>query len=218
MKTLFFEARRKISGIDFSPLGAIKYKRIGLLASVQYANTINSVKEALIKLGKEVFLSKALKYEGQILGCNVAAALAVKDKVDAFLIIGSGRFHAYNVASLGKPVFMWQPGSNVFEFPKEEMLKINARKRANLLKFLSADSIGIIVSTKPGQCRLAEAMELKKKLEKKGKKVFVFISDMISKNDLENFKVDAWINTACPQLILDMPNVLNIDAALEVLK
>ena len=209
MKTLFFEAKRKISGIDFSPLAAIKYKRIGLLASVQYADTIYNIKEALIKLGKEVFLSKALKYEGQILGCNVASAIAVKDKVDAFLIIGSGRFHAYNVASLGKPVFMWQPGSNVFEFPKEEILKINARKRANIIKFLSADAVGIIVSSKPGQCRLAEAMEFKKKLEKKRRKVFVFISDMISKNDLENFRIGAWINTACPRIVEDKHGIVN---------
>jgi 2-(3-amino-3-carboxypropyl)histidine synthase len=169
-------------------------------------------------MGKEVFLSKALKYEGQILGCNVSSAIALKDKVDAFLIIGSGRFHAYNVASLGKPVFIWHPGSNVVEFPREEMLKINARKKANLIKFLSTDSIGIIVSSKPGQCRLSDAMEFRRKLEKKGKRVFVFISDMISANDLENFKVGIWINTACPQLILDMPNVLNIDEAIDVLK
>jgi len=212
MKTLFFEARKKFSDIDYSPLADVKYRKIGLLATVQYINTIYSVKAELIKRGKEVFMSKALKHECQILGCNVDAALKIKDKVDAFLIIGSGRFHAYNVASLGKPVIIWRPGSRIIEFPKEEIFKIKAREKANLSRFLLAESVGIIVSTKPGQCRLADALQLEKKLKAKGKKSFIFISDMISGNELENFRVSVWINTACPHLTLDIPNLLNIDS------
>jgi len=212
MKTLFFEARKKFSKIDFSELGGIKYGKLGLLASVQYVHIIYSARKVLEKNGKNVFLAKTLKHPGQILGCNVSAAAKIRDKVDAFLIIGSGRFHAYNVAALGKPVLLWQPGSRIVEFPKDEFSKIKMREKANMSKFLMADNVGIIVSTKPGQNRMADAMKLKEKLEAKGKKAFIFIADMVSKSELENFKADIWVNTACPQLVLDIPNMINIDS------
>jgi 2-(3-amino-3-carboxypropyl)histidine synthase len=214
MKTMFIEAARKFDNIDFKELEGIKSSKIGLIASLQYISIIYSVKKFLEKKGKKVFLAKSkgrLKYPGQILGCDVSAALAVRDKADIFLLIGSGKFHALNVASLGKPVLVWQPGSKPFMLPKEEIERMEARKKAGISKFLMAHKIGIIVSTKYGQEKLSWALKMKEKLEKKGKKVFIFIADMISKNDLENFSVDVWINTACPNLILDLPNTVNMN-------
>lgn len=214
MKTMFIDAAKKFYDIDFKELESIKSSRIGLIASLQYISIIYSVKEKLEKKGKKVFIARSkgrLKYPGQILGCDISAALAVKDKVDIFLLIGSGKFHALNVASLGKPVLIWQPGSRPFMLPEEEIERLEARKKAGIAKFLIAQKIGIIVSTKYGQEKLSLALKMKEKLEKKGKKAFIFVSDLISKNDLENFSVDVWINTACPNLIMDLPNTVNMD-------
>jgi len=219
MKTLFIEARRKFSDVDFSELGKIKYKKIGLLASLQYIDLIHQVKRKIEGSGKKVFLAGGnAKYAGQILGCDVSAASAVKEKVDAFLLLGSGKFHALNVAALGKPVLIWHPGSGIVEFPHEEIRKINARKKANIIRLLSSDAVGVIVSTKLWQEKLNQALEIKRMLEKKGKKAFIFISDTVQKNELENFDVKIWINTACPNLVLDIPNAINLESLYDVYK
>jgi len=214
MKTVFFEARKRFDklGAELKELDSIEYGKIGLLASVQYTTIIGSIKKELEKRGKKVLMSKTLKYPGQILGCDISAASAIRDEVDAFLLIGSGRFHAYNVAVLGKPVMIWQPGSKISIFPADEIEKLNLRKKAMIARFIASDKIGVLVSTKPGQQRLDAALKVKKMLEKKGKEVFLFISDTIQKNELENFKIDVWINTACPSLIHDLPNTINLDA------
>jgi 2-(3-amino-3-carboxypropyl)histidine synthase len=62
----------------------------------------------------------------------------------------------------------------------------------------------MLVSTKPGQNKLSEAVETKEKLEKKGKKVFIFIFDELQIDSLINFPdIDSWINTACPRIALE---------------
>jgi len=76
-----------------------------------------------------------------------------------------------------------------------------------LMKFYSADNIGILVSTKPGQNNLKEAIELKKKLKKN---CYIFVSDMINEAELENFPfIQAWVNTACPRI--EGKNIVNAE-------
>ena len=44
----------------------------------------------------------------------------------------------------------------------------------------------------------------KEKLEKDGKKVFLFVGDLITDTELRNFShIQAWVNTACPRLMDD---------------
>ncbi len=83
-----------------------------------------------------------------------------------------------------------------------------------MINFLSTDTVGILVSIKPGQENLKQAIELKKKIEKSGKsdkKAFIFIADIISIEELENFTCKAWINTACPNIIFDSTKIINPD-------
>jgi len=79
-----------------------------------------------------------------------------------------------------------------------------------LIKFYSAKNIGILVTTKPGQQYLKKATELKAKL--KDKQCYIFISDTIDLNDLENYPfIDSWVNTACPRLSDYSSNIINIE-------
>ena len=76
------------------------------------------------------------------------------------------------------------------------------------MKFLSSKNIGILVSIKPGQYNLKKAFALKKKL--RDKKCYIFLSDNIGAEQLENFPfIECWVNTACPR-IADNLNVVNI--------
>ena len=81
-------------------------------------------------------------------------------------------------------------------------------------KFLHADNIGILVSTKPGQNSYKKAVEIKEKLESKGKKCFIFVFDTLNSNEMENFPfIDFWINTACPRIAddEDKKNVIDMN-------
>jgi 2-(3-amino-3-carboxypropyl)histidine synthase len=206
MKTIFIEAKRAFDNLnlDFSMLP----KRIGLLSTVQFLPIVGEVEEKLEEKGIKVFKSKTLVHETQILGCNVSSAEKIKDKVDAFLLLSSGKWHALMLSELGKPVFMCN-GNRTEKLSSEEIQKFNSRKKAALMKFLSEEKIGILVSTKPGQYKMDEALKLKEKLRRKGKKAFLFIADTFNLSELENFGLKIYVNTACPGLIFDCSNIIN---------
>lgn len=223
MKTLFIEARKKLC-LDVGLLKAIKDisrsrklpRKVGLIATVQYISFLKIIKKELERIGKKVSIAKGAitKFPGQILGCDIGAAKKLSN-VDAFLFVGSGRFHAEQAAlAVKKPVFIWQPegGSKLSEITKEEISKLLGRKKVALVNFIAAEQVGIIVSIKPGQENLSKALEVKKKLKKKGKTAFIFIADTINLQELENFSSNerlAWLNMACPALNME-PKILNL--------
>jgi len=45
---------------------------------------------------------------------------------------------------------------------------------------------------------------LKKNLERKGKEVYILAFDRVTFNKLSGFKIDYWINLACPRLEEDL--------------
>jgi 2-(3-amino-3-carboxypropyl)histidine synthase len=73
-----------------------------------------------------------------------------------------------------------------------------------LNKFSKAKTIGILISSKPGQENLKSAEVVKEQLEKKGKKVYMFYFDTLIPEELLNFpQIEAWVNTACPRISID---------------
>lgn len=203
MKTLFIEA--KYTGkINFSKINANKLpKNIGLVASVQFVSSLAKLKQELEKQDKKVFLAKAAqKYPGQILGCDASSASKISSKVDAFLYLGDGRFHPIGVAmETEKPIFCFNPITNVFKkLDKKDLVKYKKKKKGAFVKFLIADTIGVIMTTKPGQkASLTKLAKLKKLYPRK--KFYKFLCDNIDINQLENFPfIQAWVNTACPRL------------------
>lgn len=210
MKTLFIEAKKKEleCSYDFSALS----EKVCLLHTIQFRPFAGDLKRELEKQGKRVFFGKGHKagYPGQVLGCDAGAAILYIDKADCFLLAGSGKWHAERIAlSLPKPKPFFILTSRGVE--KVDYAKLKKSRQALLARFHFAEKIGIIASTKPGQQNLDASLNLKEKLEKKGKKVFIFVSDMINPAEFENFKVDFWINTACPGLAFDSKSMLNID-------
>lgn len=206
MKTMFIEAKKKFNAVnlDFGFHGDL-----GLLSTVQFLPIVNDVKKQLLKKGAKVFTSKTLAHEAQILGCNISSAEKINDKVDAFLLLSSGKWHALMLSKLGKPVFIFN-GISTEKLSDEDIKRFNLRRKSALMRFLSEDKIGILVSTKPGQHHLKEAMSLKKELEKKGKKAFLFIADTFNLSEIENFGLKIYVNTACPGMMFDSPSIINI--------
>jgi len=216
-KLIFIEARRKIDLNDnFSnELSRLSYRKIGLVSSIQYANILLLIKKLLENQGKEVFLAKGeiSKHEGQILGCDVSAALNVEKKVDAFLFVGTGLFHPINLAlKTKKKIFIFNPeAAKLSELNRRDIENLKRKKEAAIKKFLSYDDIGIFISTKKGQFKLKMALELKKKIENKGKKAFLFLADNLDKREFENFSCKLIINTACPGLSINDSMIVNAE-------
>lgn len=187
MKVMFVEAKRKldfdIDEINFNILP----EKIFLAYSIQYKELAEKIKD---KLGNRITGYK------QVLGCS-----KLKTKYP-ILLVGSGRFHALNLALQDNVVYVLE-GNTINKLNEEEISKIKAKRKTALSKFLSANNIGILVSLKPGQKNLKKAIILKKKLEKKGKQIKIFLADDINLSELENYNIDSWINTACQALSFD---------------
>jgi len=208
LKALFIHSRKEepIEKKEIDSLASKLPAKIGLISSIQYLHMLNSLSSELRKRGKKVFVA------GQVLGCNSVKADKIKGNVDAFLLLTSGKFHALPVAlKTGKKVYVWHPNAVLEMVDEREIQNLKNKRKSALIKFLSANKIGILVSLKPGQEKLNEAFKLKKDFENAGKSAHIFIADTINLQELENFSVDAWISTACPGIALHSANIINID-------
>jgi 2-(3-amino-3-carboxypropyl)histidine synthase len=208
MRALFIEAKIK-ADVKKSVEKAVKLlpKKVGIVTTAQHNHKLKEIKEILEK--------NKIKAEvgGQILGCDVSAAKKIKDRVDAFLYVGSGRFHPIEVQlETDKKVVMANPLTNEAKaLEKSDVDRIKKQQKGALLRFLSSKEIGIIISTKPGQNKLKKAIELKKKI--KDKNCYLFIADTIDYNDLQNFPfIECWVNTVCPRFADGKKGVVNYES------
>jgi len=178
--------------------------KIGLISTIQFSDFLKEVKKKLEKTGKKVFLNG----NGAVLGCNPSTALAIESKVSAFLYIGSGKFHLIQMAmSLKekKKIFTFNPLTDEFsELSWDDVERFKTRKGVSKVKFLSADNVGVLVSTKWGQLHLDQALKLKARTENKSKKIYIFLFDEFREEQMENWpEIKSWVNTACPGIGLD---------------
>lgn len=215
MKTIFIEAKSDLDIIPNEKDIELLPDKIGIITTVQHAHKINELIEFLKKNNKNPIIKKnKQEYPGQILGCDVSNAQLIKDKVDAFLYIGSGQFHPIEVAlKTNKEVHCYNPLTKTFtKVNKEEIEKLKRKKKGSYIKFLSSKEIGVLISTKPGQYQLEKAKQLKKKYPDKN--FYLFIFNTLRKEELENFPfVECFVNTACTRIKDDDLNksVINIE-------
>ncbi|MCI4434661.1 MAG: diphthamide biosynthesis enzyme Dph2 [Thermoplasmata archaeon] len=203
-KVIFVEMRRRVH-IDESKFEIPGFTRIGLLATIQYLDLLPKISDILKRQGKSGIISRGderLTYPGQVLGCDFSAATMIKDKVDCFLVIADGEFHANGIAiSTGKETFALDPNTGIIKKIDTETF---IRKRyAMVEKAMNAKNIGIIVSKKIGQKRFNLAKFLKEKIEGSGRKASIIMMDEITPQKLANFPFDIYVNTACPRISLD---------------
>jgi len=192
--------------INLSVLDKLEGKTVSLAASVQYLDLILKIKKYLESKGKKVIIKQGSFHKAQVLGCQ---SFAFDSKADILLLLADGKFHAINNAvELSREIFIFNT-KTIEKITKEEIEKIKARTKAKISKFLMNDKIGLIISSKPGQ-RYNNYIEIEKKLENKGKQVYLFEADNINPQELENFPIEIWINTACPGLSSDSSKILNL--------
>ncbi len=206
MEVMFVEGRSDLKlSRDFMKeiLEKVKGKTVGLATTVQYIDQLRELKEYLVRNGVKVYESKSKfgKYPCQVLGCSV-----IKYNTDIVLYLGTGKFHPLGLAlENDSEVVIANPESEtVSVLSKDEVEKYKLKIRVNKELVKRAKKIGILVSTKPGQNKLEDAIRLKKKLESEGKEAYILMFDTLNFDELDNFPdFEAYINTACPRLFDD---------------
>jgi 2-(3-amino-3-carboxypropyl)histidine synthase len=183
-------------------------KSIGLAASVQHLHLLKLARESLEQAGKTVWMGKAsgrLRHEGQVLGCDYGSVLSIANKVEAFIVIAAGDFHALGISvATGKRTIVADPYQQTARDTARLVDKILRQRYATILKFKEAKRVGIIVGLKSGQINLAVAKKLKALLEQNGKKCTLIASSELIPESIESFTdLEGLVETACPRVAID---------------
>ncbi|MFQ5838261.1 MAG: diphthamide biosynthesis enzyme Dph2 [Thermoplasmata archaeon] len=205
---IFLEAPMSLPSMDFLE-DALPHlgKRVGLLTTVQHIPWLQEVQAYLEDHEREVLVGEAdgrIAYAGQLLGCDVHTARSVEDRVDTFLFVGTGGFHPLGVAlTTEKRVVVADPFTGEVREMDTLREKVLRQRFAAITLAKEAKTFGIIVSKKLGQYRMALAMETKRLLESYGRKGCILLMDFVGPEFLKGFRVDAFLNTACPRIAID---------------
>jgi len=181
-------------------------RRLGLVASVQHLDLVAPFARGLEARGFTVRIGQGdrrLAYPAQALGCNYTGAEAVAREVDAFLFLGTGRFHPIGLAfAVDRPVWSLDPLRLAIE-PPIDRAGLVRRRLLTVASVRDARRFGILVSTFAGQYRLATARALEERARERGREAELLLFDRLDPRDLEGRAFDAYVNTACPRIALD---------------
>ena len=201
MKAIYIPAysKSKVNSSKISEISKNLPENIAIAYSIQYKKIAEEIKQILSSKHK---ITKTI----QVLGCTIPV---LPKEIQAVLLIGSGEFHAVSLAlETGLPIYILD-NNNFKRISEKDIASIKLRQKSSYLKFLNADNIGILVSTKPGQQNFKKAQTFKNSL--KNKNPYLFIGDNINSKEFENFaQIQSWLNTACPRLDFDS-SVMNIN-------
>jgi 2-(3-amino-3-carboxypropyl)histidine synthase len=204
-KVYFIETRSDVDVKAVVKLAVpeLKGQKIGLITTVQHVHKLKDASLVLKEHGKDCVIctgDSKIAYPGQVLGCNFSAAR--NEDCDEYLYIGSGQFHPLGVSlATKKHVLIADPFVN--ELREADSSKVLRQRSAVIAKSLDAESFGIVVSSKPGQERMKLAEELKNMAKKHGKDAYILTMDLVTPDQLLQFKMDAFVNTACPRIAVD---------------
>jgi 2-(3-amino-3-carboxypropyl)histidine synthase len=177
----------------------LKGKTVGLVTTVQHVHLIPAMETFLKERGIDVRVAMGrgrTPHRGQVLGCCFTTAKELQ--ADEILFVGTGLFHPIGIAlSTGARVIALDPLSgSAQEVNGEALLR---RRFAVMEKARGAKNIGIIVSTKSGQCRMA----LARRLAALSPHAVIVTMHEVSPDELLNLGFGCYVNTACPRLAYD---------------
>ncbi len=181
--------------------------RIGLITTVQHVHMLPQVRTWLESHCRQVFVGKGdarIKFEGQVLGCNISSIDPIASMVDQFLYIGSGDFHPLSAAIAGnRPVLIIDPLMGEVREIDELKDRILRQRHAAITRAVGARKFLILVSTKVGQMRLGEAIRLRRLAEADGRSADIVLLEEFSPDQLLSYDTDAFVSTACPRIAID---------------
>ena len=181
--------------------------RIGLLTTTQHRHTLSDAASVLEEAGFGTMIGEGggrLAFPGQVLGCDLSACRAIVDKVDAFLLVGGGSFHAVGVALASqRMVVVADVEMGQARRIDEERDLILRRRSAAIGRAKDARTFGILVEGRPGQQRWALARSLREMLIEHGLQPLLLHMRGVGPDRLFSIGLDAYVSTACPRIAVD---------------
>ena len=184
----------------------MKGPRIGVTTTAQHVHKLDRAEAILREHGFEpvtMLGDKRTALRGQLLGCNVIAA--VKCEVDEFIFIGSGDFHPLALAlETEKRITAANPYDGTVRTLSEAKGRILKQRWAAIGKAKDAKTFGVVLSTKGGQMRFNLAKKVLAQLREHGRVGYVIENRQISPETLLYFRhLDAFVGVACPRVPID---------------
>ncbi|PSP88012.1 diphthamide biosynthesis enzyme Dph2 [Halobacteriales archaeon QS_4_69_34] len=172
---------------------------VGLVTTAQHMNRFEAMHAWLEARGFEVHTRRGddrLTHEGQVLGCNYAAADIDAEQV---LYVGGGKFHPLGLAMEhpDKRVVIADPVNNAVSVADAEQFL--RQRYATVHKAMSAEQWGVIFCTKIGQGRWEQA----EAIVAENDDAYLITMDEVTPDRLRNFDMDAFVNTGCPRITTD---------------
>ncbi|MCX6688915.1 MAG: diphthamide biosynthesis enzyme Dph2 [Methanoregula sp.] len=191
--------------VDFAPavlenaLPFLHGETVCLVTTIQHVHRIPEMEAVLTSNGITVYVARGSSrtpYRGQVLGCSFNAAKVPGSGM--VLFVGTGLFHAIGIAIATRlQVIALDPLTGTAqEVSGNTLLR---RRFAVMEKAREAQNVGIIVSTKSGQQRMALAQHLCSL----SPHATIITMREVSPDELLNLGFDCYVNTACPRLAYD---------------
>jgi len=183
-----------------------KPKKIALVSTIQFANSLQDAKPELSRHFEEVFIpqSKPLS-PGEILGCTSPRLQNLN--LDALIYVGDGRFHLESImiSNPDLPAYKYDPYTKVLSVEKYNFNELhNLRRSAILAAQKSTGTVGIILGTLGRQGSPKILQDLKQTLQAKSRSYIILLLSEIFPAKLDLFPdVEVWIQIACPRLSID---------------
>ncbi len=193
------------------PLDYIKYKNVIFIPAYHEFDEEEKKKiledvERFYKVGYKIVTT--IQYKKLLKKFNPKVILGCRGEVEGekILYVGTGRFHPLMLAyKYNKEILIYNPISKKLDkIGKEEIERFLKKRLSRVSKLLlnPPKKVGLILSTKPGQCRYKLLKEIEEELKKREIKYIKFLADNISPN-LLFYDVDCYIIIACPRIVLD---------------
>ncbi|AEF96311.1 diphthamide biosynthesis enzyme Dph2 [Methanotorris igneus] len=136
-----------------------------------------------------------------ILGCR-----AEINKEGNVLFVGTGRFHPLMIAyKIKKSVTIYNPATREISSIEEDEINKLIKRRIGIISKLVINppkKIGIVLSTKKGQCRKKIFEYVKDLLKNAGIDYISIVVNSLSPQSLI-YDVDAYVIVACPRIVMD---------------
>jgi len=180
---------------------------VGLLATLQYLDLVPEAVRRLEAVGRSAAVGEGdsrIAHPGQVLGCNHSSAASVADKVDSFLFIGEGDFHALAAAlGTGREVIVLDPVRRELRQTSERRERLLRQRFAAITAASESQEFMVIASSKTGQRRMQAAEEAAGLIRSKGRKAYMAVMEEINPSALAHYRVGAFVSTACPRVAID---------------
>jgi 2-(3-amino-3-carboxypropyl)histidine synthase len=185
-----------------------KEHTIGLASNIQHIHQLGRAKEILKNNGKEVLVGRAsgwLRYPGQVLGCDYGSVRAIAEKVDAFVVLSGGDFHALGIPlATGRRTIVVDPFQQTAKDMTEVCRRLLRKRWINIERFKETKRVGIVVGMKSSQMNIALARRLKELLEENGQSTILICAAEVIPETLESFTdLEAYVEISCPRISTD---------------